>query len=112
MVPDPANKPTEMAPHLHPGRGLARAQENGDGPAGLGVVDMEGQEAALVIVGVEQRQLLMAMHHVEGVVDIEDNGRGRPGVAGAPEIDHDTGHADHVPQPRGVLPARDGGLRA
>jgi hypothetical protein len=24
----------------------------------------------------------------------------------------DTSHADHVPQPRGVLPARDGGLRA
>jgi hypothetical protein len=52
------------------------------------------------------------MHHVEGVVDVEDDGLGRPGVAGAPEVDHDAGHADHVPQPRGVLPARDGGLRA
>jgi hypothetical protein len=32
---------------------------------------MDRQEAALIVVGVEQRELLMAMHDVGGVVDIK-----------------------------------------
>ena len=39
--------------------------------AGVGVVDMDRQEAPLIVMGIEHRQLLMAMHGVGGVVDIE-----------------------------------------
>ena len=61
-------------------------------------------------VGVEQRQLLLAVHHVVGVVDVEhDRGR-RAGVAAAEQIDE--AGADPV-QRAGVgevLQARDGRL--
>ena len=49
---------------------LARPQHHGDRPRG-GVVDMDRQEAALVVVRIEQRQLLVAVHHIDGVVDVE-----------------------------------------
>ena len=44
--------------------------------AGRGVVDMDRQEAPLVVVRVEQRQLLVAMHDVHGVVDVQGDGLG------------------------------------
>jgi hypothetical protein len=44
---------------------------------------MDRQEAAFVVVRVEQRHLLMAMHDIDGVVDIQGDGGGRMGVAGA-----------------------------
>jgi hypothetical protein len=37
---------------------------------------MDRQEAALIIVGVPLRQLLMAVHNIHRVVDVQDN---RPG---------------------------------
>jgi hypothetical protein len=40
---------------------LPGAQDDRDGTALLGVVDMDRQKAALVIMGVEQRKLLMAV---------------------------------------------------
>jgi hypothetical protein len=45
------------------------------------------QEAALIIVGVPLRQLLVAVHNIDRVVDVQDN---RPGwllVTPAPDID-------------------------
>ena len=50
---------------------LAWAQNDGDGAAPFGVVDMDRQKAALIIMGVEQRKLLMAVRHVAGVVPDE-----------------------------------------
>jgi hypothetical protein len=35
---------------------------------------MDGHEAAFVIVSVEQRQLLMAMHGIGSVIDVEGLG--------------------------------------
>jgi hypothetical protein len=42
--------------------------------AGVGIVDMDRHEAAFVMVGVEQRRLLMAVHGIGRVIDIEGNG--------------------------------------
>ena len=61
-------------------------------------------------VGVEQRQLLLAVHQVVGVVDVEhDRGR-RAGVAAAEQIDE--AGADPIQRPGigEVLQARDGRL--
>ena len=60
-------------------------------------------------VGVEQRQLLLAVHHVGGVVSVEhDRGR-RAGIAAAEQVDE--AGADPVQRGVGeVLQARDGGL--
>ncbi len=65
-----------MGAHLDTRRGLAGAQHDRDGTRALGVVDMDRQEAALVIMGVEERELLMPVHDIAGVVDIENDRRG------------------------------------
>ena len=71
-------KPVQMGEYLDPRRGLAGAQHDRDGTRALGVVDMDRQEAALVVMGVEERELLMPVYDIEGVVDIEDDRRGLP----------------------------------
>ena len=42
------------------------------------IIDMDRQEAALIIVGVPLRQLLVAVHNIDRVVDVQDN---KPEVA-------------------------------
>jgi hypothetical protein len=50
---------------------------------------MNRQEAAIIVMRVEQRELLMTMRDIASIVDIECDGlRGR-GVTGAIEIDED-----------------------
>jgi hypothetical protein len=73
---------------------------------------VDGQEAALVVMGVEQGELLGAVNHVHRVVDVEGHRLGRPLVALAPGVDHGVGQADDGLHIRRVLPARHGGLRA
>ena len=80
------------------------------GTAGGGVVDVDRQKAALVVVGVEQRQLLLAVHHVAGVVDVQGDRGGRCGVAGAVQVDQHPPEPDQVAQAGRVLQPRDGGL--
>jgi hypothetical protein len=60
------------------------------------IIDMDRQEAALIIVGVRLRQLLVAVHNIDRVVDDQDN---RPGwllVTPAPDIDQGVGQADDL----------------
>ena len=85
-------------------------EDHRDGTAGGGVVDVDRQKAARVVVGVEQRQLLLAVHHVAGVVDVQGDGGWRHGVAGAVEVDQHSPEPDQVAQAGGVLYPRDGGL--
>jgi hypothetical protein len=73
---------------------------------------MDRQKAAFAVVAVEQGKLLMPVHDIGRVVDIEGNGGRRPGIAGAIEVDHGVGHAHHLAQARRVLPARHRRLRA
>ena len=94
-----------------PRRRLAGAQHDRDGTASLGVVDMDRQEAALVVMGVEQRELLMAVHDIAGVVDVERDGRGLAFVGGHPLIDERIGQPDRVFQRRRVLQPRQRRLR-
>jgi hypothetical protein len=67
---------------------------------------MDRQKAALIVMGVEQRELLMAMYRVAGIVDVErDRGRRAP-VAFAEPIHqrrHQSGDLDlrrRILQPR------------
>jgi hypothetical protein len=55
MAPESA----QMRAHLDARRRLAGAQHDRDGTRALGVVDMDWQKAALVVMGVEERELLM-----------------------------------------------------
>ena len=58
---DTAHEPAQMSANLDARGRLAGTQDDRDRPALLGVIDMDRQKAALVVVGVEQRELLMAM---------------------------------------------------
>ena len=79
--------------------------------AAVGIIDMQRHEAAFVMIGVEQRQLLVAMHGIVGVIDVEGDSLGRTAVTFAPQIHHGMGQADQRAQVRGVLPARHRRLR-
>ncbi len=61
---------------------------------------------------VEQRELLMPMDDIDGVVDVQRHGARRTGIAGAIKIDHRVGQAHDLAQIRCVFPARYGRLRA
>ena len=74
---------------------------------------MDRQEAAFIVVGVEQRELLMSVHDVDRVVDVPRDGAGRTRIAGAVEIDQGVGQTDYLAQaPAYIFQARDGRLRA
>ena len=107
---DGPDQAAQMPAHLAARGRLARAQDHRDRAAGGSVVDVDRQKAALIVMGVEQRQLLLAVDHVAGVVDVQGDGRGRRGVAGAVEIDHHPPEPDQIAQARRVLQPRDGGL--
>jgi hypothetical protein len=60
----------QMGTHLDAARRLAGPQDDRHGPALLGVVDVDRQEAAFVIMSVEQRELLMAVDDIAGIIDV------------------------------------------
>ena len=77
VAADAADQMLQQGADLGPGRRLARAQENRHRPAAFHMVDVDGKEAAGVVVGVEERELLVAVHRIAGVVDIQRDGGGR-----------------------------------
>lgn len=99
-----------MRAHLAARRRLARPQDHRHRARGGGVVDVDRQKAAVIVVGIEQRQLLLAVDYVAGVVDVQGDASGRLGVAGAVQIDQHPPEPDQVAQARCVLQPGDGGL--
>src|SRR5271165_7517726 len=84
LVPSRADVPyqaSKMGAHLDPARGLAGPQHERHGPALLRVIDVGRQEAAFVIMSVEQRELLMAVDDIAGIVDVERDGCGLARIA-------------------------------
>jgi hypothetical protein len=69
---DGADEAAQKGADLMPARPLARAQQRGDKNAPPHRNDNR-LKAVIVLVGVEQAQLLPAMHPVESVVDIEQD---------------------------------------
>jgi hypothetical protein len=49
-------------------RRLAGAQDHHHRLAALGVIDVDGQEPALVVVGIPERALLAAVHAIKRVI--------------------------------------------
>jgi hypothetical protein len=64
-------------PHLGTAWRLARAQDDGDWLAARPLVDVNREKAALVVMCVEQRELLVPMHPVQRVVDVQRDRGGR-----------------------------------
>jgi hypothetical protein len=102
----------EDGAHLHAGGRLALAQDHRHRLAAGSFIDVDRQEAALVVVRVEQRQLLMAMHRIERVVDVErDRGRYAP-VALAELVHHGRHQPGDLELRRRILQPRHRRLRA
>lgn len=66
---DAAHEAAQIAADLLARRGLAEAQDHGDRATGRGVIYMDRQKATPVVVGVEERQLLMAVNDINRIVD-------------------------------------------
>lgn len=57
-------------------------------------------------MSVEQRELLMAVDDIAGIIDVERDGCRLVGVAIHPCVDQNVGQSDHVAQARRILQAR------
>ena len=77
MAADLPDQAPDMGRAFFPLGAACRAQQGPDQPPGP-VKDHDGLETVLIIIGIEQAQLLVAMHRVEGVADIEHDLPGRP----------------------------------
>jgi hypothetical protein len=86
------------------GRRLAGAQQHRHWPLGRDVVDMEGQEAALTIMAVPERQLLAAVDDIDRLADIECHCRRGDRVAAAIKLDRDVHHPHQFAGRRRILP--------
>jgi hypothetical protein len=63
---------TSLPSGVFPGRRMVK-----HAMAGVSVIDMDRQKAPFIIMGMEQRQLLMAVHGIGGIVDVERDRLGR-----------------------------------
>ena len=52
-------------------RHRAGTQQHGDWAGGGGVIDVDRQKAPRVVMRVEQRELLMPVHDIDGVIDVQ-----------------------------------------
>ena len=87
-----APQPAQEGLDLGAARPFGGTKHGGD-EAALAVEHHDGLKAVFVIVGVEQPQLLAAVHRVERIVDIERDPFGNLGERLAIEIDHRTAHS-------------------
>jgi len=101
----------QMGANFHARWRLAGPQDDSHRTAVFGVVNMDRQEAALIVMGVEQRQLLMAVHNIASVVDVQNNRRRLVRIRRHPLIDQRVGEADRILQRRPVLQPRQRRLR-
>src|SRR5205823_9696515 len=96
MGTDRADETAQKGTDLVPARPLARPQQRSHEPP-LAVKDDNRLEAIIIVKGVEQAQLLAAMHSVEGVVDIEDYALGHAPERGAVLLDQRPAEAQQRP---------------
>ena len=71
MAADAAHQATQMTADFVSRWCFAGPQQHRDRTRGGGLVDVDRQEAAFVVMGVEQRKLLVAMHDIDGVIDVQ-----------------------------------------
>ena len=82
MLPQRGQEPNQEHGIFHPSRAGARAQEGRDQRVGGPFENEERQIAMVLIVMIIERQLLLAIRRIIGVIQIQDNGGGGLSVAG------------------------------
>ena len=78
-------------------RPFRRAQQGGD-EAALAIEDDDRLKAVFVVIGVEQAQLLAAVHRIEGVVDIQRDPPRYVAERAAPDVDQSPAQAQQRPR--------------
>ena len=81
------HKSFENADNLFPGRTRTRTQEGRDQSSCLAFINVQGHVTAFIIIAIEQRQRLIAVNLVIGVIDIQNDRFGRP-IVGRDEPVH------------------------
>src|SRR5690606_8549724 len=87
VLADAADHMAQNLRDLLAGRPLAGTQERQHRLAREAVENQDRLEAGAVVMRIEQRQLLLAVHGIVRVVDVEHDARRRAGEAAAVEID-------------------------
>src|SRR5215204_3547619 len=109
MPADTLDDMLEDRADLFAGWRLARAQDHRHRLAAGRIIDVDRQKAALIVMGVEQRELLMAVHRFAGIVDVERDRGLRAPVAFA-EPSHQRRHqSGDLGLRRRILQPRHGG---
>ncbi len=109
---DMADDMSQHQGHFGAVRRFARAQDDRHRFAGAGFIDVDRLEAAAVVIGVEQRQLLAAVNPVFGVVDVEQDAARHLLEAVAEQLHHRRHHPLERRRTGQVLQPADGRLRA
>ena len=112
MAPNAAGHVLDDGPHLLAGGCLAGAQDHHYRLAALDMVDVDGQEAALLVVAIPEAELLAPVHDVERVVDVERDLGGRRRKRRAELVDQCRCQPNGLPAARHVLQPAHGRLRA
>ena len=105
-LPDLSDDPLEDRHDLLSRGPFPRPQDRRDELPRPALVNMDRHETVLVEVGVEERQLLMPVHRITGVVDVEEDSRGRSPVGTDKGLAHcvcdpiEVGPGEGVLQPR------------
>jgi hypothetical protein len=99
-----ANETPNVSGRLNARWCLAGAQQHRHRPPCRGIVDMDRQEAAFAVVTVPERELLVAVHDVAGVINIQRHGLGRYRIAGTVNADHLGHHARQLARGWRILP--------
>lgn len=86
---------------------LARAQQRQHGPAGRRLENLDRLEAIAAGMCVEQCKLLLSVHCIVGVIDVEHDAARHALKTGTEQIDQFKPHARKLPPARGVLQARE-----
>ena len=101
-----ATSSTFLASGLVPARPkIQETQDHGNRSRAFGIIDVDWQETALVVISVEQRELPATMNDVASIVDIENNRIRFLSVARAPLINESVGQPHNILQARRILQA-------
>ena len=104
---DGADDAAQKRPDPDALRPLRRAQQGGN-EAALAIEDDDRLETVVVVMGVEQAQLLAAVHRIEGVVDIQRDPPRHLAERAAPDVDQGPAEAQQRARIGQVLQPRNG----
>jgi hypothetical protein len=105
VLADMTHQAPDVAGTFGTRRRLASAQQHRHRPPARGIVHMDRQEAALTVMSVPERELLIAVHDITRVIDIQRHRRRWGRIAGTVNADHRDHHPGQFTRGRCILPA-------